>query len=289
MPATNYYVLTAFFALVLFIVIAGVLQLFNDELPWIPAAIGSIMLVISSVVLRELFLRRARERMLLIEKDFDRQLNNVYSRFRKDRDSGKLSIERNEDLVAKIKMKSEAAKILGRFSAAHREVFELCEDYLARNERELRHIGAGSPRLSSLRKGKERVSRYHRYHVLQWAEIEVRTLTTEAKSRSHLSEKIEAAQRAVGVIEEALGHYPSEESLIESRLVLDELLITIKVSNLVEQAELATFRGEYSKARGAYRDALFFLGRDNVKSESRRLAVARIQSEMDKIREFEDG
>ncbi len=289
LSAVNYYAATIFLALVLLLVVYGVLHDVNDDSPWIPAIFSSIILVTSAVILREVFLRRARDRMLLVEKNFDRQLNNVYSRFRNVRDSGKLSIERNDTLVAEIKAKSEAAKVLGRFSAGHREVFELCEDYLARIERELKEMGTGSPRFGSLRKGKERVSRYHRFHVLQWAEIEVRALTLEAKSRSHLSEKIEAAQKAIHVIEEALGHYPSDESLVESRKVLEELLVSIKVSNLVEQAELAAFRGEYSKARGAYRDALFFLGRDHVRSENRVLAVQRIQHEIERIREFEDG
>lgn len=289
MPAPNYYGMAAFLAILLFGVVLGVLHDVNDESPWIPAALGSAIVLTSAVVLREVFLRRARDRMLLMEKNFDRQLNNVYSRFRKVGYSGKLSIERNEELVADIKSKSEAAKVLGRFSGSHREVYQLCEDYLARNERELRNIGAGSPRLGSLRKGKERVERYRRYHVLQWAEIETKALTLEAKSRSHLSEKLEAAQKAINIIQEALGHYPTEESLIESRNVLDELVVSIRVTNLVEQAELAAFRGEYSKARSAYRDALFFLSRDNIRNESRNLAVRRIQSEMEKIRELEDG
>ncbi len=289
LPVWSYYGLTACLTIAFFFLVLAILHDGGEDLAWGVGGIGALIIVACAAVLREFVLRGARTRMMLVEKNFDRQLNNVYSRSGNDRKSGKLSIEQNEAVVREIKQKSEAAKVLGKFAAGHREVFELCDDYLARNESELRQIGVGSPRLASLRKGKERVSRYHRFHILQWAEIEARGLTVEAKSRAVLDDKVEAAQRAINVIEEALTYYPNEGSLIESHALLEELLTSIKVSNLVEIAELATFKGEYSKARGYYRDALFYLGRNNIDSDSQQLAVRRIQSEIEKLRMMEDG
>lgn len=178
---------------------------------------------------------------------------------------------------------------MNKFSAGHREVFELCREYLHKIEDELKSVSAGSPRLAALLKGRTSASEYHRYHMLKWAEIESRTLTAEATNRINTNEKIEAAQNAMNVIETALASYPAETSLRESRELLGEMVVSIKVSHWFERAERAAFKGDYAKAKSLYRDALFYLGRDNVQNEDREQAAALINAEIEKLRHLEDN
>ena len=287
LPASNYYALTMAVVIAFFFLVWGILHDGGDETPWISAGIGASAVLFGAVVLRELIMRRARNRYVRAQRSFDRELREVYSRLGNERDTEKLTLGQNEAILSDIAKKSSAARTLGKFSAAHREVFELCGDYLARNKRELALIGTGSPRLVPLRKSRERVAEYHRYHVLQWAEIEARELTQDAKSRSKLSEKVESAQAAMNVIDSALGFYPAERSLLESREVVVELIASIKVAHWVERAERAAFKGDYKEARSHYRDALFYLGRDNISSEDREIAASRINAEIERLRQLE--
>lgn len=283
LPASNYYVLAVAAASAFFFLAWGLLNDAGEETPWITAGIGASIVLFGAVLFRELILRRIRSRFIRRESILDRQLSEVYSRIETIRPADKLTIERNATLISEIRRKSDAAKVLGKFAAGHREVFELCESYLATNERELRHIGAGSPRIGPLRKGRDTATRHHHYHLLKWAEIEIGSLNQLAKAGSRLDEKVEAARNAVGVIDYALNFYPQERSLLDSRDVLTEMIVSIEVSEIVEDAEKAAFQGDLKRARLFYRDALYRLGRDNAVSESRRLAAERIAIEMEKL------
>lgn len=287
MPASNYYVLATAIGLALFFLSWGILHDGGDETPWITAGIGFSILMIGAVVLRELILRRARNRYLALERKFDRHLADAVNRIGDGNRPEKLTIERNERLIADIKRKSEAAKILGKFADAHREVFEICDQYLSINERETRNINAGSPRIKALRKGRESVSRYHRFHLLQWAQIETRNLTGDVPGIAKTGEKVSTLQSALSVVDSALEYYPAELALIESRGVLNEMLTSVRVSHFVEKAERAAFKGEYKQALSMYRDALFYLGRDNVRSDQRDAAAERITFEIDRLRQIE--
>lgn len=283
LPASNYYVLAVAAALTFFFLAWGLLNDVREETPWITAGIGASILLFGAVLFRELVLRRIRNRFVQRESILDRQMSEVYSRIETMRPSEKLTLERNATLIEDIRRKSDAAKVLGKFSAGHREVFELCESYLAKNESELKHIRAGSPRLGALRKGRDTAARHHRYHLLKWAEIETGNLNQLARGESGLKEKAEAARNAVGVIDYALDFYPQERSLLDSRDILTEIIVSIEVSGIVEEAEKAAFDGDQKLARVLYRDALFRLGRDNVSNESRQLAAERISKEMEKL------
>ncbi len=91
----------------------------------------------------------------------------------------------------------------------------------------------------------------------------------------------------MNVIDSALGFYPAERSLLESREVVVELIASIKVAHWVERAERAAFKGDYKEARSHYRDALFYLGRDNISSEDREIAASRINAEIERLRQLE--
>lgn len=289
LPASNYYVLAVAAALAFFFLAWGLLNDAREETPWITAGIGASIVLFGAVLFRELVLRRIRNRFVRRESILDRQMSEVYSRLENMRPVDKLTVERNSTLIDDIRRKSEAAKVLNKFAAGHREVFELCESYLAKNDRELKSIRAGSPRLGPLRRGRETAARHHRYHLLKWAEIETGSLNQLAKSEPGLDQKAEAARNAVGVIDYALNYYPQERSLLDSRDVLAEIIVSIEVSGIVEEAEKAAFQGDLKLARAHYRDALFRLGRDNVSSESRELAAERIANEMEKLDRSEDN
>ena len=148
---------------------------------------------------------------------------------------------------------------------------------------ELSRARVGSPRIPALRKGSGLAGDRHRYHMLHWAEIESRTLTHEAKSRTEVAEKLDTAQKALGVLDHALRSYPNERSLLDSQLVLKEFLTSIRVSDSIEKAEKASFTGNYKRAAGFYQDALFDLRRFGGRDAEMEKLAEKIKSEIDRI------
>jgi hypothetical protein len=289
LPASNYYVLASAVSLAFFFAGWGVMQDEYEETPWIPSGIGASVILGGAVILREVILRKARERYTRIEPGLAQKFSGVHPQFRNRQRNSKLTLEQNATILGEIKQKSNAAKVLGKYSAGHREVFELCGEYIDRIENELKTVNASSPRFSSLLKGRKSASEFHRYHLLQWAEIEAKTLTTEANSQGNISDRINAANNAVGVLEFALESYPAEQTLLDSRDVLREMSVSIKVGDWIEQAERAAFKGDFRDAIGLYRDALFYLGRDNIYTEDRQQAATLINAEIDRLRLLESG
>jgi len=287
LPASSYYVIAVAVAIAFFFLVWGILRDEGDEMPWVTAGVGASILLGGAAVLREVILRRTRNNYLRMERRVKDNFSGVRAQIGDRRGSGKLTLEKNSAILKEIKQKSDAAKVLGKFSAGHREVFEMCGEYLGRIEAELPTVNAGSPRLSALLKGRTSAAMFYRYHLLQWAEIEARALTTDANSLADVSERIRAAKDALNVIEFALQSYPAEQSLLESRDVLTEMSVSIKVSDLIERAERAAFRNENREAIGFYRDALFYLGRDNIHTDERQRAADRINAEMDRLRLLE--
>ena len=262
-PASNYYVLSVSITIAFFFLVWGIL---NDgretTTPWIPAGFGAALVLGSAVVIREVILRSARDRFLRSQRQIDESVRGIAKRMQ-EREPSKLTLERNASILHEIARKSEAAKVLGKFAEGHREVFDLCTEYLSAVERELPNVGIGSPRIAALRRGSEVAGRYHHYHMLQWAELESRALTQEARSHDKIASKLESAQAAVGVLEFALRSYPHEPALLESRQVLLELVSSVKIADLMGRAERAAFKGNEKRALSLYQDALFLVGRDN--------------------------
>ncbi len=290
LPASNYYVLAVAISTAFFFLVWGILHDGGEELPWITAGISASILLCGAVILREIVLRRARNRYLRQQRMLENMMyrGGVERHGRDPRNSSKLTLEGNAAILNEIQLKSEAARVLNRVSAGHQEVFELCSEYILRNDDELKTVGAGSPRLAPLLKGRSAAAEYHKYHLLKWAEMESRNLTNEARSLSNPAEKVEAAQNALSVIESALDSYPAEPALLQSQELLRDLIVSIKLAPLVEKAERAVFEGDYAGGKSLYRDALFYLGRDNIESESRRQAADRINGQIERIRTLEN-
>lgn len=286
LPASNYYFLAIGVAIAVFFVTWGILHDGQESMPWIPAGIISGLMILGAVFLREIILRRYQRRYMVDQRKLDRNLRAVRVANSSGRTAGKLSIERNADLIRRIKKKSAAAKTLMRLSDGHFEVFEFCSEYLALTDAELPTIGAGSPRLAALRKGRETAENTRKEHLLLWAEIEAKRLTKEAFGRVTISERIETAQRAADVLETALEYYPAEEALINSKLAVAQVIGSLRVGHWIEQAERAQFKGNYRRAVSLYKDALFFLAREGEKVPDAASVAEQINREIERINDL---
>ena len=289
LPASSYYILTCAVTIAFFFLIWGVLIEGGEENPWILAGIVSSLILAGAVFLREVILNNARRRYLLAERRLDQNLKNIPFKPKKRRDAFRLSVKKNAEVVNKIKQKSDAAKVLGNLPDVHWEVFEMCNKYLAVNEKQLKSVGVGSPRIAALRRGKEIIEPIHEYHLLVWTEIESRTLTEEAANQVELSDKVELTQRALTVVRSALEIYPKNRTLRESSAAIKEFIASIKITHWIEQAELQAFKKNYKKAISLYKDALFYLGRENIKKEESQMIAEKINLEIDRIREIENN
>jgi hypothetical protein len=288
LPASNYYVFSVAIAAAFFFIVWGILHDDGEDTPWVTAGISASILLAGAVILREVILRRARSRLLMQQRRLDENVYGAFPRVSEKPDAHKLTLEKNADILNEIRQKSDAAKVLNKFASGHREVFELCSQYLARNDHELKTVSAGSPRLSALLKGRTAAAKYHRYHMLRWAEIETRSLSGDARNLATPARRIEAAQNALQVIESALASYPDEVTLVETHDFLKELVVSVKVSQLIERAERAEYKGDLTQAKSLYRDVLFYLGRDNVQNTDREKLAKRINEEIDRIRILEN-
>ncbi|HEX3100948.1 MAG TPA: hypothetical protein VHQ01_04100, partial [Pyrinomonadaceae bacterium] len=221
LPASNYYVFSVALSAAFFFLIWGILHDEGDDTPWITSGVSASILLCGAVVLREVILRRARNNFLRQQRRMDNKVFDAYSRLGENRHHNKLTLEKNAAILREIRQKSEAARVLNKFSAGHREVFELCVEYLDLIENELKTVNPHSARLAALLKGRASGAEYHHFHMLRWAEIEAKSMTNDANSLVNTEKKIEAAQNALGVIDTALASYPSESSLLESQELLN--------------------------------------------------------------------
>lgn len=288
LPASNYYILTVAASTALFFLVWGILHEGEEETPWIPAGISASVVLGGAVFLREVVLRKAQNSYLLAQRQLDFNLNKIPVQNGGNQNENKFTVEKNARIIQNIQQKSDAARLLGRLPDAHREVFEVCNEYLSINKRELETVGVGSPRLAALIRGKEVVAQLHKFHLLAWAEIQSKILTQDAKNQVKFSEKIKDAQKALGVLESALQYYPNEIQLKDSEIALRGFVASIKISHLIEQAERAKFKENYKRAISLYRDALFSLARENEKDAERELLAEQINSEIEKLRLLED-
>jgi hypothetical protein len=284
LPASNYYVLSAALSTAFFFLMWGILHDAGDETPWITAGIAASIVLAGAVILREVILRRARMRHYRMQQQINANFASVGRTIGDRPPPRKLTLEQNAAALNEIGQKSNAAKVLNKFSAGHREVVELCTEYIARNEEELKTVAAGSPRLRALLKGRTAVLELHRFHMLRWAEIEATQYMSEANNRVEVESRLKAANDAAAVIDHALNAYPTDESLLASREVIRETVTSIKVTDTIERAERAAYHQDYRQAIGLYRDALFYLGRDNLETEKRQRAADRVRDEIEKLR-----
>ena len=274
--APPYYIAALILSAGFFFLVWGVLRDNAAESPDTTAAFAACIVLAGSAILREFFLRRALSRQHRI----DRRANGMHA----ETSGTKLSVEQNGGLLAEIKKRSDAANLLSKIAAAHKEVFEVCAEYLTLIEGELSRMNAGSPRLEPFLKGRTRASEAHRFHMLRWAEIEATELTLRAQVDKPFEDRLEDTQKALWVLDTALSSYPTDRALVESRGVLAELKISFEVDALVAAGDRAASDGDLARAKQLFRDALFALGSDHIETPGRRQAAERIKQKLENIR-----
>lgn len=288
LPASNFYILAVAFTVAVFFITWAILNAGQEEMPLLSAGLLASAILAGAVVLREVIIRSARYRILLAQQRIDRNIRNPRRNINLQ-SPDKLTIEENIRILKEIEKQSNAADNLGKLPENHWKVFEICHEYLHRNERELESVNFGSPRIKVLRESREKVQKLHKRHLLRWASLESRALIQEAKIGGLISNKLENANKALMILDSAREFYPDEKELSESAEAVKDFTATIKVSHWIEQAERAGFKKNYKRALSHYRDALFYLARENVKTEEREQIAERINSEIEKLRTLQGG
>jgi hypothetical protein len=282
--ASNFYVLAVASTIAVFFVIWGVLHDVNEEAAFIPAGITASGTLLSAVILRAIVLRKIRQRIMATRR-LDRNLAAIVPQHRED-GRNKLTIEQNAAILAELKKKSDAAKVLAKYPDGHREAFVICQEYLEINEREMRTVGAGSPRIAALLKGRQFAEELHRYHMLQWAELEVKSLTHDSSTRTKTAEKIGTAKQALDVIGTAARYYPDELKLQQSAEVIIDYVAGLKVADLMARAERALGKGKNAQAEKLYGQALKEINKRYPVSPELDAVAATIDAELIKIQEL---
>lgn len=288
MPAMGYYALAVGASLLAFLFIWAILAEGNEDSPIALAVIGAFFILGISIVVREGFLRKARNRFILAERKLDYTLSRIPGYSKPKSEANKLSLEKNAEIIKEIKKKSEAAIMLGNLSNGHWNVIEICTEYLSVVEKQMKTVGSGSPRLAGLRRGREIVSGLHHFHLLAWAEIESRAWSQKARNYATISDKLNAAQEALGILTSALQFYPDEPRLTDSESAIKNFIGSIKISHWIEQAERAAFKGNNKRAVNLYRDALFFLAREDVNAAEQQVVAEKINFEIEKLRSLSE-
>jgi len=286
LPAPNYYLAVLVLTLLIFFVVWGVFSEGEEEFSWLSAIIIALSFSISGVFLREIFLKNVRKRYLLNQKRLDDNLANLKIPRKTDFRDGKLTIEKNTKIIAKIKQMSEAVKVLSHLPEGHYEVFQACNEYLSLNNKELKTVGAGSPRIAVLIKSRKLIQKMHKFHLLKWAEIQSLLLTSQANQKLLAADKIAKAEKALNVLESALRFYSDETQLIDSRNAVNKFIVSINISYLIEQARQSTAAFEYEQAINFYQEALFLLSREDEAVDKQHL-TDNINQEVEKIRQIE--
>jgi hypothetical protein len=286
MPSTAGYMAAAvFIATVVFFVTGLALHANDDEAPWLLASLAGGGVLLLAAAARELVMRRAWSRYT---RDMELEMRRRTSVAPRPAAAGRAgvpsSVHASASALRKLQNRISEAPATGASPEAHLEAFRLCEKYLADSEEAIRSAGGGSDVRAALRAGQERVRALQKGHLLTWARGEATRLTQEAQRRVRLSDKIETAQRALAVIDEALRVYPSEPELHRSATAVRDFVASVKVGHWVEMAERAAFRGRYGRAIARYRDALFYLSRAEMGDASRDEAADRINREIELLR-----
>ena len=279
----NYYILAVAISLAAFFLIWLIL-LKEDETPWISAGFLASLILIFAVILRELILQKIYKQTISAQRQLDYNFQKGFKRNHILPNLSKFSLEKNSTLIKNIASKSKDARTLGKSPDSHLEVFELCNQYLQLNEKELETVGIGATRIAAFRRGREKVQSFHKFHLLTWASIESNLLIQNSKNLTAVSEKLDNAQRALGVLDSALEFYPNEKLLVDSIEAVKDYIVSTRVSHWIEQAERASFKENYKRAINHYRDALFFLARENERSPERDFIAQKINFEIDKLR-----
>lgn len=285
MPSSTGYLTVAIVAAAgLFFVLWWVLVRGGDEAPWLPAGLAASVVLLVAFSAREVVMRRAWTRYLLengIHEPRPKSRSSQTSRSNKKGSSSSV----HSAALRTIQKHSAAADVLHSSPEIHLDVAQLCHDYLLNTDEAIRSGSYGSEKGIALRAGQERVRALHKHHLLTWAKGQSLLLTHEAQQRARTFDKIETANRALDCIDSALRIYPDEAELHESKMAIGELIASVKVAHWMELAERSAFKGHYRRAIDRYRDALFYLNQDVVKTDVRIAGSTKIERKIVELQE----
>ncbi len=279
--SAGYFLAAAVTAFTLFLALWWILVSGDEEAPWIPAGLGASVVLLVALSAREVVMRRAWTRYLL------EQGAEGSSRTVRDKKPSASKLQSSSSLLSatwrNLQKQSEKADS-GSTPDSHLDVFHLCQDYLGSIESALRANNLPGEKRVALKAGRDRVRGLQKHHLLTWARDSSRVLTFEAQQRARMSEKIEAANRALHCVESAQKYYPDELELNESSVAIHEFIASVKVAHWVELAERSAFKGHYRRAIERYKDALFYLNRGEMKDEVRIPNAERIGREIELLK-----
>ena len=264
-------------AATLFFLLWWMLQ--EEENPWIPAGLAASVVLLVAALARLMVARRERARP------------REHSSFTSDAYNGS-SRRAPSNIMQSTTLHAAALRSLQKQSAEadskdspemHRELYDLCDEYLAGADKALQSPATQADRRVALRAGQERVRELQKHHLLTWARVSAQSLTYEAQQRVRLYEKVETANRALNCIETALKIYPDEAELNVSARAVREFITSSRVAHWVELAERAAFKGYFQRSIDCYRDALFYLTRDRPDAAGE-AAAERITREIEMLR-----
>lgn len=283
MPSsTGYLVLAIVFSVGLFFGLWWILVSGGDEAPWLPAGLAASVVLLVALSAREVVMRRAWTRYLLENGIREKTQSRPRESSRSQKRGFSASVL--SAALRAIQKQSTVADAPGATPEMHLDVAQLCHDYLSRIDEAIRSGRLGSEKGIAIRAGQERVRKLHRHHLLTWARGQSRVLLYESQQRARTFDKIETATRALDCIDSALRIYPEEAELHESKVAIGEFIASVKVAHWVELAERSAFKGQYRRAIDRYRDALFYLNQDAVKTEMRAAGTEKIEREIEKLK-----
>jgi hypothetical protein len=277
--ALNYFVLLIGIAALLSLASWLISREFDEEVSLIVLVVVFLTVIVIGSFIRNK-LKRSVQTKILIDNN---RLNDRMRIRKKEQSETKLSVPANSILISQIEKKSEAANLLGRISKVHLEVFDSCNEYLEIIENELKRVGAGSPRLVSFLKGRDRIERLRKKHLLLWAETESSQLISQSNRIDSSSEKIRIGKKSLIVLESALEFYPNEKKLTESRDALQHFVSSALIAESIENAEKCLAVADGLSATKYYFQALSEIERSSAPAYEKDPILAHINQEISRL------
>ncbi len=284
MPSTTGYMAAAgLTAAVLFFVLLAMLHSSGEDAAWVPAGLAASVVMMVAIAAREVVMRRAWTRYILDQDRRDRPAREAGKRSSSS-SNGATVTELHSTAWRTLQHKSAEADAAVSLPEGHLEAYQLCKEYLASAEEELRSANLAAEKRAALRSSQERARVLQKHHLMKWTREASRLLTDTAQRQVLFSQKIETAMRALALIESALKVYPDEPQLKTSAIAVHEFIGSMKVAHWIELAERAAFKGHHVRAINRYRDALFYLSREAIGDAVRSETAERIGREIEFLR-----
>ncbi len=259
LSAKTYYVISIVASVLVFFAAWILMSESGETVPYVGASLVAVILLASAVLIREVILRMHENSARAERARLDKRMRAAL-KFIPGDDVKKISLEQNKAWLGYIRTKSDAAKVLAKIADAHREVFELCENYLNEISQEMPNVTPGSPRIGAFRKGTDRIQAIHEYHLIKWAKIESSQFVAGSAYRGNINDTLAVAGRAESAIRYALDYYPNNADLVASHAVVRNARRMVEAAELTNEAESAKRLGDLERALILYNDALKKMG-----------------------------